>query len=164
MIRALEEEIITGLRPLVANLNGVTYHVSESDGSQLAETGAVDEDGNAILRTIPSVTVDFQGATLDGTTVRESAQGYLVGPYEAEWTFDLTVIQPRGENYDNFDNVLKKVLSLPKVLFDNNPDRGYAWTGMTADDFEETQFMDARMITLNLTIKETGYDPFEEDN
>lgn len=156
MIHALEEEIIAALKPLVADINGTVYNVSEDDGSQIREA-VQNEDETVTMKMLPSVIVKFTSTAMEGAAAREANSRFsLVGPYALDHSFQITIWQPRGEGYANFDDVINAVLDLPRVMFESDNGRGYAWTAIGEDEFDETVDMDSRNVALTFIIRETG--------
>ena len=160
MIHELEQLIIDKLTPIVADVNGVEYVVSENDGSMITEIPDPEDSENVKKLLQPSVIVDYESTELEAQKARTSSPNFLPSPYAVEYTFNITVWQPRGRAYGQFDNVIKRVLTLPKVMFEDETQRNreYMWDSMSGDEFDATKYEASRHLTMVLKVTETGVD------
>ena len=160
MIHELEQLIIDKLNPLVSDINGTVYTVVESDGAMLKEIEDPENPGEGVYIMEPAVVVDYQSSELEASEARSSSRNFLPSPYAVEHTINITVWQPRGEGYGEFDSAIKRVLTLPKVMFEDETQRNreYMWTSLSGDEYDATEFDSARHLTMVLKITETGVD------
>ena len=80
MIHELEQLIIDKLTPIVADVNGVEYVVSENDGSMITEIPDPEDSENVKKLLQPSVIVDYESTELEAQKARTSSPNFLQLP------------------------------------------------------------------------------------
>ena len=144
----------------MSDINGTIYSVGEDNGAQLREV-VENEDGETYTATVlPAVTVRHKDSIPTPHKPREAAGGFLPGPYDFEHLFAITIWQPRGESYGDFDAVQRAVMSVPKPLFEFRPDIIFEWAEIGEEDYDDLILEDSRSITMVLKILENNVNLF----